>query len=171
MKMAICPQDGIEAMLKVTGILGDVFEDVQFPRSVDGEFEPESPDYFDYEKSEHLLALYDRLDHFMGRESAFCGDLRRVVFGYSTLLSPENRLVDLEDDALALHPRFAALETAARETLEYLRVFSFVLDGGPSDPKTEGVHAVIGKLAAALDLYDGDSKSPMADGKESEVVK
>lgn len=109
MKMARATAADLDAAVLLNGMLSDVFEDGQFPRGVDGEFD-EGETYFEEDSFEHLKALYERLRAVYRRQP---GGMNRVVFGMSCLLMPENRLVDPDRDSLAPHPaiRWAEPET------------------------------------------------------------
>ncbi len=62
----------------------------------------DGPMHFDEDNADHLRYLFDRLTE-LGRSAP--GGLFRVVAGLHTLLSPDNAIVDPDDDCLELHPR------------------------------------------------------------------
>ncbi len=171
LRVAKC--SGTQAMAIFCGILCDVFEDGQFPRGVDGEFDSVDDSYFDEDDETHLRALYRRLDHFMGRDSQTSGDLRRMVIGYAVLCDPENEIVDPEKDYLAPHPSKFTPLIAMHELLKFVGNFTHENLGFPlcichADPE----NCVAKKAEALIEKWrpKTDSQSQMADGKESGVV-
>lgn len=98
-RMAKATQQDIDAAFELSSIL-DALDRGYYPSR---ETDEDPPTYFDSDDRDHLQYLHERLTDIASRGSLF-----RVVGGLSTLLAPENAIVDPDDDCIALHPRFSA---------------------------------------------------------------
>lgn len=112
LKMAKASEADMDAAMLINGMMSDVFEDDQYPRGLDGEFDEEGPVWFDEDDPQHLRELYDRLREVYRRRP---GGMNRVIFGMCTIMNPENRLVDPDKDYLAPHPALRWVESEQKE--------------------------------------------------------
>lgn len=105
MRMAKASDKEIEQAITLAGVIEDA-ESGQYPRTIEGEYNEDDPDYFDEDDIDHLKAFFERV-------TGLSRGLFRVTFGFSTLMNSQNELVDPGLDHLAMHPRLiAALKDA-----------------------------------------------------------
>lgn len=97
MRMAKASDKEVEQAIILAGVIEDA-ESGQFPRTIDGEFNEDDPHYFNEDDPAHLKAFFERV-------TGLSRGLFRVTFGFSTLMNPQNELVDPDLDHLAMHPR------------------------------------------------------------------
>lgn len=100
MRMAKATQDDLDAAILLNSMMSDVFEDDQYPRGLDGEFDENAPSWFDEDDKKHLRMLFDRLKEVYRKSP---GGMNRVIWGMDTLMNPDNRLLDPDKDYLAPH--------------------------------------------------------------------
>lgn len=101
-RMAKANAKDMEAAFEMAGLL-EAMERGFYPAR---EGDEDAPTHFESDDIRHVQFLLDRLD-----EIARKGSLFRVVGGLDTLLSPNNAVVDPDDDCIALHPRFTQAPT------------------------------------------------------------
>lgn len=105
MKMAKASDDDINLSMEIAQIVEDLEKGYR-PWRVFGE--DDGGLLLDMDSIDDLRAVVEKLGEIARRGSMF-----RVVFGMATALDPRNEVFDPAKDALALHPRFAALEKDA----------------------------------------------------------
>ena len=81
-----------------------------FPVGPDREFVEGDPDYFDEDDPEHCKIVLNRILKVLDRSP---GCTNRVIWGFHTMMSAENKVVDLTSDTLALHPDLVAAQDKA----------------------------------------------------------
>lgn len=141
MTIARASEEDLEAVLTLNQILGELdncnhpLRRASFPVGPDGEFVEGDPDYFDEEDPEHCKIVLNRILKVLNLSP---GCTNRVIWGFHTLMSENNKVVDLTSDTLAFHPDLvAAKEKAAKydTALPLLRWFiqQFQGDSGTGD--------------------------------------
>ncbi len=110
MKMAKASEKDIEAAGNAMSVLNDISSGY-FPARED---DVDAPTFFDPEDRDHLVRFYDRIKATL---DASPGWPNRIIGGMCfVVLYDKNEIVDPDDDCLALHPRFAAVQ-AQRDAL------------------------------------------------------
>jgi hypothetical protein len=116
MKMARASQEDIEAVLTLNMILGELdncnhpMRTASFPVGPDGEFVEGDPDYFDEDDPEHCKIVLNRILKVLNLSP---GCTNRVIWGFHTIMSENNKVVDLTSDTLAFHPDLVAAKEKA----------------------------------------------------------
>ena len=112
MKMARATEQDMDAALLLNGMLEDI-DGGQYPRGLDGGFDPEDPDFFDEDDGEHCRVFVKRVLAILNKQ---CGCMNRVIWGMSTAL--HNNVFDNNKDTLEWHPTLVAAVEARRSTQE-----------------------------------------------------
>lgn len=113
LKMAKASKEDIDSAMRLLAILQAIEENEFFPDLKPGDDISEAePEDFDCDDRHHLRTFYEQVKE-CARRPAAC--LMRVIWGFDTLASTHNSIIDPDCDVLELHPRIVrALETQER---------------------------------------------------------